>query len=131
MATLTACDFSSELLLHWTVFHLSASTQTVHPPPFDRTVVKLLSDHSLTPEEEAVAGFGGPTEPTVKAQKKTEPRYGGFVTGKETSSKYCNQVSRLAVHDDDHKQSFRTPRLAVLLLANFEMLLSLRANREL
>ncbi|ETN07859.1 hypothetical protein PPTG_23089 [Phytophthora nicotianae INRA-310] len=61
----------SNLADYATAHHLSASARIVHSPAFANTIVNLLSDRSLSSdEEEAVARFAGPADLEPAAPKK-------------------------------------------------------------
>ncbi|OWZ05350.1 hypothetical protein PHMEG_00022579, partial [Phytophthora megakarya] len=125
-----------------TAHHLSASAQVVHYPVFERTVVKLLLDRSLTSEvEEAVADFAGPTEPAVEAQKKTdiatETLCQATRSRRAAVTKYIDLLPMIPPTSNRCERSFSQCKLVLsplrssLLPANSEMLVFLRANLEL
>ncbi|KAF1791997.1 Ribonuclease H-like domain [Phytophthora cactorum] len=96
-----------------TSHHLSASARIVHSPVFESAVVKLLSDRALTAEEEeSVARFA-----VTDSTSNEAPRRVDFATETMSPFSQCKLVL--------------SPLRSSLLPANFEMLVFLRANREL
>ncbi|ETK80850.1 hypothetical protein L915_13576 [Phytophthora nicotianae] len=126
-----------------TAHHLSASARIVHSPAFENAIVNLLSDRSLSSdEEEAVARFAGPAdlEPAVPKKKTdfaTETLRQAKKPRRAAVTKYIDVLrmipptsNRCECHFSRCKLVFNHLRTS-LLPANFELLVFLRANREL
>ncbi|ETN05402.1 hypothetical protein PPTG_14142 [Phytophthora nicotianae INRA-310] len=126
-----------------TAHHPSASARIVHSPAFENAIVNLLSDRSLSSdEEEAVARFTGPDDlepaaPKTKTDFATETLRQAKKPRRAAVTKYidvlrmipptCNRCERLF----SRCKLVSNPLRSSLLPANFEMLVFLRANREL
>ncbi|ETI39564.1 hypothetical protein F443_14852 [Phytophthora nicotianae P1569] len=125
-----------------TAHHLSPSTQIVHSPAFESAVVKLLSDRSLiSDEEEAVAQFAGPTDSAQETPKKVDFATETLRHAKRprlaTVTKYIDLLRMIPPTSNKCERLFSqcklvfNPLRSSMLPANFEMLVFLRANREL
>ncbi|KAG4059771.1 hypothetical protein PC123_g5331 [Phytophthora cactorum] len=100
-----------------TSHHLSASARIIHSPVFESAVVKLMSDRALTAEEEeSVARFAA-----------TDTRPHDEWTLRLKLYPTSNRCERLFSQCKLVLSPFRSS----LLPASFEMLVFLRANREL
>ncbi|ETI29699.1 hypothetical protein F443_23189 [Phytophthora nicotianae P1569] len=125
-----------------TAHHLSQSAQIVHSPAFESAVVKLLSDRSLiSDEEEAVAQFAGPTDSAQETPKKVDFATETLRHAKRprlaTVTKYIDLLRMIPPTSNKCERLFSqcklvfNPLRSSMLPANFEMLVFLRANREL
>ncbi|ETL38028.1 hypothetical protein L916_10352 [Phytophthora nicotianae] len=124
----------SNLADYATAHHLSASARIVHSPAFENAIVNLLSDRSLSSdEEEAVARFAGPADLEPAAPKKKTD----FATETLRQAKKPRRAAVTKYIDHRCERLYSRCKLVVnplrssLLPANFEMLVFLRANREL
>ncbi|KAG3235716.1 hypothetical protein PI124_g19261 [Phytophthora idaei] len=125
-----------------TSHHLSASARIVHSPVFESAVVKLLSDRALTAEEEeSVARFAVTDSTSNEAPRRVDfatetlrqakrPRHSSGI-------KYIDILRMIPPTSNRCERLFSQCKLVLsplrssLLPANFEMLVFLRANREL
>ncbi|ETL91121.1 hypothetical protein L917_10286 [Phytophthora nicotianae] len=133
----------SNLADYATAHHLSASARIVHSPAFENAIVNLLSDRSLSSdEEEAVARFAGPADLEPAAPKKktdfaTETLRQAKKPRRAAVTKYIDVLQMILPTSNRCERLYSRCKLVVnplrssLLPANFEMLVFLRANREL
>ncbi|KAG3009515.1 hypothetical protein PC120_g15582 [Phytophthora cactorum] len=125
-----------------TSHHLSASALIIHSPVFESAVMKLLSDRALTAEEEeSVARFAVTDSTSNEAPRRVDfatetlrqakrPRHSSGI-------KYIDILRMIPLTSNRCERLFSQCKLVLsplrssLLPANFEMLVFLRANREL
>ncbi|KAG2996060.1 hypothetical protein PC121_g19244 [Phytophthora cactorum] len=125
-----------------TSHNLSASARIVHSPVFESAIVKLLSDRALTAEEEKSVDRFAVTDST----SNEAPRRVNFTTETlrqakrpqhSSGIKYIDILRMIPPTSNRCERLFSqcklmlSPLRSSLLPANFEMLVSLRANREL
>ncbi|ETL92351.1 hypothetical protein L917_09311, partial [Phytophthora nicotianae] len=119
-----------------------ADASIVHSPVFERAVVKVQGDRRLQADEEAAVepflvvqpSSARPTKQvdfaTATLRQAKKPRHA-------SAQKYDELLSQLPPTSNRCERLFSqcklilTPRRSSLLLANFEMLVFLRANRDL
>ncbi|KUF83134.1 hypothetical protein AM587_10000522 [Phytophthora nicotianae] len=125
-----------------TASYLKADASIVHSPGFERTVVKVQGDRRLQVDEEAAVkpflvvqpSSARPTKQvdfaTATLRQAKKPRHA-------SAQKYDEMLSQLPPTSNRCERLFSqcklilTPRRSSLLPANFEMLVFLRANRDL
>ncbi|KAG3237246.1 hypothetical protein PI124_g17762 [Phytophthora idaei] len=120
-----------------TSHHLSASARIVHLPVFESAVVKPLLDRALTAEEEESVADSTSNEAPRRVDFATETLRQAKWPRHSSGIKYIDILRMIPPTSKRCERLFSQCKLVLsplrssLLPANFEMLVFLRANREL